>query len=258
VLLRCHRPSLLLWLERPLSGWTLDRDHHSTAAMRASGNLRLCSVGRRFGALGFAVVLVAVSVGCGPGGSQKGGPSDVVPADGHAPPGADTSITTSGEVGTAASCPAPGTPCQGVQRCSFGDTLDVGCRTQLICTNGRWTVESQRSGCGAGTSPCPAAAAAVGSSCPLAGQFCAYPGRSCACSVGCASGAPEPNCQPHAPTWSCEDNSRQPGCPPQPPQSGDACSVADTWCWYTAACKSQVARCEAGRWSVMYDQPGCP
>ena len=223
-------------------------------------------------------ILVLLTVaGCGSGGAQKGGPSDVLPADSQAPVGADaggadgptanvgadatvadTSLTASGEVGTAAGCPAPGTPCQGFQRCSFGDTLDVGCRTQLICTNGRWTVESQRSGCGATKSPCPAAAAAVGSSCPLAGQFCAYPGRSCACSVGCVGGAPDPNCQPHAPTWSCEDNSRQPGCPPQPPQSGDACSVADTFCWYTAACKSQVARCEAGRWSVMYDQPGCP
>jgi hypothetical protein len=124
--------------------------------MRASENLRLCSVGRRFGALGFAGVLLVVSVDCRSGGTQKGGP-DVLPADGQAPLGADaggadgppatvgadatvgdTGLTRSGEVGTAASCPAAGTPCQGFQRCSFGDTLDIGCRTQLICTNGRW------------------------------------------------------------------------------------------------------------------------
>jgi hypothetical protein len=171
-------------------------------------------------------------------------------------PVADAGVERAGEVGTAASCPEPGTSCQGFQRCSFGDAVDIGCRTQLVCTGGRWIIESHQSGCGGASTPCPAVASA-GSSCALAGQFCAYPGRSCTCSVGCESGAPVPNCQPHPPTWSCEDNSRQPGCPPQPPQSGEACGGGDRWCWYTAACKSQVARCEAGRWSVMYDQPGC-
>jgi hypothetical protein len=145
-------------------------------------------------------------------------------------------------------CGAAGDPCAGQTGCSSGDSVDIACRSVLVCQNGTLSPANLlfvRCGATAG-SPCPATQPTEGAACTLAAHTCSYPTGTCTCATGCEGGTDAGPCQKPT-TWHC-DPSPPAGCPVQAPQLGLPCANEKVSCRYGGYCAQYQVTCQSGYW----------
>jgi hypothetical protein len=154
--------------------------------------------------------------------------------------------------------PTSGDPCKPILSCEYPGGAPHGvcsifadCGEAELSTHFTWFV-SQRPGCGVNASTCPAAfsALAPGSPCPGASSlFCNYQEGACGC-VPCVADGGVQNMS----MWACRAwGPDQNGCPPDPPLTGDACTISNPICSYGVPCVFSVGStmiCQNGYWEV--------
>jgi hypothetical protein len=197
------------------------------------------------------------------------GPEADAASDSPAPNGSDVALQNDPAVGRNPDCPpavpAAGGSCKPSLVCEYGGDAHHLCTTRGDCvisdpknqTNFKWVVTPPVDGCGTNGASCPASfsALAAGSPCPgvapdfahgQTSSFCSYQEGLCAC-VSCGAEAGGLSSM-----WACRQwGPSEDGCPPDPPLSGDACSMPSQQCSYGGFCRLSVGPtmiCEDGYW----------